>query len=86
VAVWEDDSASSLRVVWRPPVDPPPVDDDQADVRVIDQLLDDLEALVGRFPLQYLHPLGADRRWGAATGRWVPPRDGASLAEAARRV
>lgn len=84
VAVWDDDS--SVRVVWRPPIDPPPIDDEQADVRVIDQLLDDLEALVGRFPLQYLHPLGADRRWDAAALRWDPPRGAASLAEAAPRV
>ena len=64
----------------------PPIDDEQADVRVIDQLLDDLEALVGRFPLQYLHPLGADRSWDGATGRWQPQREAASVAEAASRV
>ncbi len=70
LAVFEPDGG--VCVAWGPYVDPPAPDDEAADVRVMDQLIDHLETCVARFPLQYLHPMGCDRRWAATAARWEP--------------
>jgi lauroyl/myristoyl acyltransferase len=70
MAVFEPDGG--VRVEWGPYIDPPAPDDEAADVGVMDQLIDHLEACVARYPLQYLHPMGCDRRWDPASGRWQP--------------
>lgn len=68
------DGPMSVRVEWCDPVQPGAPDDKASDVAVIDQLLDQLERFVGRYPSQYLHPVGFERRWNAETERWEPAR------------
>ena len=68
VCVYQPDGA--VRVEWGPYIEPLPIDDDAADVAVMDQLLDALEIAVGRYSKQYLHPIGSERTWNAETDCW----------------
>ncbi|HEY8173446.1 MAG TPA: hypothetical protein VIH21_10210 [Dehalococcoidia bacterium] len=65
-----ENPAGICQVVWGTPLEPPPIDDKAADVAFMDLLLDGLERDVGRYPLEYLHPIGGERRWNAACERW----------------
>jgi lauroyl/myristoyl acyltransferase len=69
LVIEEPDGA--IRVVWGKPLLPPAVDDKASDVAFMDVLVDLIERDVGRYPLQYLHPIGGDRRWDAASEQWV---------------
>ena len=60
----------SVLIEWGPYIDPPNVDDTATDAGVMDQLIDAIENAIGRYPEQYLHPIGDARRWNADTGRW----------------
>jgi hypothetical protein len=71
VAVTGPDRRSVI-IEWGTPIPPPLVDDKAADVRVMDEALDFIERGVGRYPYQYFHPIGTERRWDAPTERWVP--------------
>jgi lauroyl/myristoyl acyltransferase len=76
VSVYEPDG--SARIEWGPWIEPPPIDDAAAVVRVMDELIDALELAIGRYPLQYLHPIGRERVWDAEREAWIqaesPPR------------
>ena len=60
----------SVLIEWGPYIEPPDVDDAAADAGVMDQLIDAIENAVGRYPEQYLHPIGDARRWNAEIRRW----------------
>jgi lauroyl/myristoyl acyltransferase len=66
-----EDPDGAIRVIWGKPLLPPPIDDKGGDIAFMDTLIDALERDVGRYPLQYLHPIGGDRRWDAASEQWV---------------
>lgn len=68
-AVWESDR--SVRFEWGPWIEPPPIDDEAADRAVVDKLVEAAELVVARYPAQYLHPIGHERAWDPATGRWI---------------
>jgi lauroyl/myristoyl acyltransferase len=70
VAVFE--GAGRVRLIWCDPLDPAAPDDRASDRRVTDTLLDQLERFIARYPTQYLHPIGFDRRWDPDSGRWEP--------------
>ncbi|MBF6601170.1 MAG: hypothetical protein IVW36_11735 [Dehalococcoidia bacterium] len=73
----------SVRVEWGPWIEAPAPDDEAADIRITDELIDALERAVGRFPLQYQHPIGSERRWDAATQCWrMPATAGGALDQA----
>jgi hypothetical protein len=59
---------------WGDPIWPGAVDDKVNDRKVIDAALDFLEDGVARYPTQYLHPIGHDRRWDARQAAWVEGR------------
>jgi hypothetical protein len=44
--------------------------DEQADIRITNEILDRIERAVGRWPGQYVLPIGGQRRWNAAACRW----------------
>lgn len=60
----------SVLIEWGPCIEPPRVDDVSADTSTMDQLVDALEIIVGRYAEQYLHPIGWDRTWNAGLRRW----------------
>lgn len=65
------DGERSIRAVWGAPMQPAACDDKASDVRFLDEVVDAIERDVGRYPLQYLHPIGGDRRWDAVNEQWV---------------
>lgn len=65
------DADDRVRVEWGPLLEPPAPNDASMDTVVLDRLLDALERAVGRYPDQYLHPMGFDRAWRADDQRWV---------------
>lgn len=67
-AAWEPDG--SVRLEWGPWIEPPAIDDDAADLAVIDRLAEAVEGVIARYPAQYLHPIGHERVWDAAMGQW----------------
>lgn len=62
---------TEVRLHWGPLMPPPARDDEGADVRHLDLLLDELERWIGRLHRQYPHPLGWERRWDAVTQTWT---------------
>jgi lauroyl/myristoyl acyltransferase len=50
----------SVRIEWGEPIEPVAQDVRGGDEAVLDVLLDWLERAVGRYPTQYLHPMGGD--------------------------
>ncbi|MEW6581956.1 MAG: hypothetical protein AB1416_04265 [Actinomycetota bacterium] len=65
---WDGDGRVLLE--WGEPIPPPARRDRLADTDVTNAILDQLETAVGRRPDQYLLPIGGDRRWDQAAGRW----------------
>lgn len=47
-------------------------DDSDADARLTDRILDELERMIGRRPTQYVRTIGCDRRWDPEAERWEP--------------
>jgi lauroyl/myristoyl acyltransferase len=66
-----EEADGTIRVAWGRPILPPAADDKASDVEFMNELLDAIERDVGRYPLQYLHPIGGDRHWDAAAEQWV---------------
>jgi hypothetical protein len=60
----------SAHIEWGEPIAPPRVGDRKAEQQVLDTVIDWLEQAVGRYPVQYAHPLGVDRQWDAVRQRW----------------
>ncbi len=50
-------------IEWGTPISPPERKDQDADVRVMNQLLNFIERAVGSRPTQYVSEIGASRRW-----------------------
>ncbi len=62
----------TITVEWGDPIEPPPREDDCQDRSVMDRILDFLELAVGRYPDSYRLPIGWERVWDDASGRWQP--------------
>lgn len=57
-------------IEWGTPISPPERKDQDADVRVMNQLLNFIERAVGSRPTQYVSEIGASRRWNASRSEW----------------
>lgn len=55
---------------WGTIIPPPAPTDENADIRITNELLDRFERAVGLRPAQYVLPIGGERQWNAATSRW----------------
>ena len=80
VPILEEDERIVLE--WGPPIAPSPMDDAEADARVTDMLLDEIERAIGRRPEQYVLPIGGERRWDPVAERWtaaLPPEPDSGL-------
>ena len=58
-------------IIW-----PPAPADEEADIRVTNELLDRIERAVGLRPAQYVLPIGGDRQWNPTTCRWGNDNEG----------
>lgn len=56
---------------WGEVIPAPARDDESADVRITNSILDTIERAVGRRPGQYVLPIGSGRRWSAVAECWV---------------
>jgi lauroyl/myristoyl acyltransferase len=56
---------------WGEPIEPAPISDQDADLRVTDTILDMMEHAIGLRPEQYVLGIGHQRRWDAEAGRWI---------------
>lgn len=56
---------------WGRLIAPPARDDEEADLRITNIILDTIERAIGRRPGQYVLPFGHERRWDSVAGRWV---------------
>jgi len=59
-----------IAIHWSNPILPPPRRDDQADQRIMDEVIDFLEKAIGDRPEQYSLPIGGKRRWNRANRSW----------------
>ena len=59
---------------WGDPIPPAAPRDKDSDRKVIDTALAFLEQVIARYPDQYLHPIGSDRRYDHATKTFKPVR------------
>jgi hypothetical protein len=67
-------------LTWSDPIPPPRHRDDEADQRFTSMLLNEAERAVGRWPDQYVLPIGSARRWDPIGEVWVDTGDPASTA------
>jgi lauroyl/myristoyl acyltransferase len=58
-------------IEWGELIPAPARDDEAADVRITNSILDTFERAVGRRPGQYVLPIGSGRRWSAVAECWV---------------
>lgn len=65
------DSDGRIVLEWGDLIAPPARDDEAADLRITDLILDILERAIGCRPGQYVLPFGHERRWDSACGRWI---------------
>jgi lauroyl/myristoyl acyltransferase len=56
---------------WGEPIPPPARDDDAADARITNAVLDVFERAIGLRPGQFVLPIGHERRWDATAQRWT---------------
>lgn len=66
---------------WSPVIEPPARDDEAADVRVTNEILDWIERRIGERPGQYVLSFGHERRWSPVAQCWVR---GETIARTAR--
>jgi lauroyl/myristoyl acyltransferase len=64
------DAGGGVVLRWSDPVHAPARDDSAGDRAVTSKLLDCLEKEVARRPVDYIFPIGGQRRWDAQSGRW----------------
>jgi lauroyl/myristoyl acyltransferase len=60
---------------WSPVIQPPARDDEDADARITDEILDWIERRIGERPGQYIIGFGRERRWSAIAQCWVGADD-----------
>jgi lauroyl/myristoyl acyltransferase len=56
---------------WGPVIAPPARDDEAADIRITNEILDWIERRIGERPGQYVESFGHDRRWSATAKCWI---------------
>ncbi len=64
----------TIIIDWGDPIPASAVDDKDSDRTVISRAIDFIERGVGRYPEQYLHPIGSARRWDRSREIWVQQR------------
>ena len=71
---------------WSPVIPAPARDDEGADIRITNEILDWIERRIGERPDQYVLSFGHDRRWSPVAKCWVDgePADAPLRAEAAK--
>jgi hypothetical protein len=52
-------------------IQPPARDDEAADVRITNEILDWIERRIGERPDQYVESFGHDRRWSPTAKCWI---------------
>ncbi len=67
------DENGTIVLEWGPVIPPPRRDEEAADLRTTNALLDFLEKAVGRRPTQYIFYIGEDRRWNPVFETWEDP-------------
>ena len=77
------DNDGRVIIEWGELIPAPARDDEAADVRITNAILDTFERAVGRRPGQYVLPFGSDRRWSAVAECWVDPASEPAAAPAA---
>jgi hypothetical protein len=65
------DEHGGLAIEWSEPIAAPARDDEAADARITDTILDFLERAIGQRPGQYVLAVGQERRWDEGGQRWV---------------
>lgn len=65
------DENGGFVVEWGEPIPAPGRDDESADVRITDAILDIFERAIGARPGQYVLSIGSDRGWDETAQRWV---------------
>ncbi len=60
---------------WSPVIAPPAREDEAADIRVTNEILDWIERRIGERPGQYVESFGQDRRWSATAKTWIGKED-----------
>jgi lauroyl/myristoyl acyltransferase len=63
-------SDRTVVIEWGEPISPPARKDQDADIRVMDQILDFIQSAVGCRPTQYVSEFGGSRRWNASKSQW----------------
>jgi lauroyl/myristoyl acyltransferase len=66
---------------WGPVIKPPRREDEAADIRTTNELLDFLENAIGRCPTQYVLYIGEERRWNPALQTWEDPNERGALTQ-----
>lgn len=69
------DEHGDLAIEWADPIPAPARDDEAADARVTDQILDFLERAIGKRPGQYVLTVGHERRWDEISQSWAPDQN-----------
>jgi hypothetical protein len=64
---------------WSTPIPAPERNDDGADARITNEVLDTLERAIGLRPGQYVLAIGEQRRWNETTKCWVDLADTTTL-------
>lgn len=67
------DETGIVTFEWVRVIDPPAEQDADADVRISNMLLDDIEAAIGRYPTQYVIDFLGTRRLERRSRQWVEP-------------
>jgi lauroyl/myristoyl acyltransferase len=65
------DGDGRVVIEWGELIPAPARDDEAADVRITNSILDTFERAVGHRPGQYVLPIGSGRRWSAVAECWV---------------
>jgi lauroyl/myristoyl acyltransferase len=65
------DSDGHVVLEWGDVIPAPARDDEAADARITNAILDTIERAVGRRPGQYVLPIGQGRRWSAVAECWI---------------
>ena len=64
------DENDAIILEWGDVIEPPSRDDEAADIRTTDTILDFLEQAIGRRPTQYVIYIGEERRWNPVQKAW----------------
>jgi lauroyl/myristoyl acyltransferase len=75
------DEAGRTVLEWSEPIPPPARDDETADLRITNAVLDLLERAVGLRPGQYVLSIGDERRWDSASQCWLDRQGKSAFAD-----